>query len=361
MVPIARRNLLADRLPLAIAVGGVAFAVFLIVVILSLYEGFRASEGEFTEDFPADLWVVQQGTADLFRSTSLIDAGLRDEVAEEAGVRQVVRAVGRNMRVELNGSSERIFVFALEDGPAATEAFRSLGYEAAPAPGEIVANDTVAGEGDTVEMGGRVLEVIETYGGGTPFGPYSFVSFSDAESFTRPGYVNYLVVFLADPAMADEVAASFEGSHPEVEVLSGGQLAEYIGEEIDSFLPVITVVLIIAFVVGTAVVSLIIYTATVEKARDYAILKALGASNGRLYRMVLTQSFIVGGLGFIVGVPLAVLVTSYVDDVVPEFLTRLEWRSLVMVLIAVFAMSFVAAYVPTRRISAVDPATVFRA
>jgi putative ABC transport system permease protein len=361
MVPIARRNLLSDRLRLAIAVGGVAFAVFLIVVVLSLYDGFRASEGEFTADFPADLWVVQEGTADLFRSTSLIEGGLREDVAAEPGVAQVVGAVGRNTRVELNGSPERIFVFALEEGPAATDAFASMGYDSPPGPGEIIANDMVAAEGDTIKLGGRTLDVVGTYGGGTPFGPYSFVNYADAASFASPGYVNYFVVFLADPSTAGAVGSSIEASHPELEALTGDRLAEYIGEEIDSFLPVITVVLVIAFIVGTAVVSLIIYTATVEKARDYAILKALGASNGRLYRMVLTQSFIVGGLGFIVGVPLAVLVTSYVDDFVPEFLTRLEWRSMAMVLVAVFVMSFVAAYLPTRRVSAVDPATVFRA
>jgi putative ABC transport system permease protein len=361
MVPIARRNLLADRLRLAIAVGGVAFAVFLIVVIFSLYEGFRASEGAFTADFPADLWVVQEGTADLFRSTSLLEEGLREEVAAEAGVGAAVGALGRNVRVEINGSTERIFVFALEDSPAGADAFVSMGYEAAPGEGEIIANDVVADVGDTVRLGGRDLVVVDTYGGGTPFGPYSFVNYADAQGFAMPGYVNYLVVFMGDRDLAAETAESIEAGQPGVDVLTGDRLAAYIGEEIDSFLPVISVVLIIAFVVGTAIVSLIIYTATVEKARDYAILKALGATNGRLYRIVLMQSFIVGGLGFLVGVPLALLVTSYVDDIVPEFLTRIEWRSLVMVLVAVVLMSFVAAYLPTRRISAIEPATVFRA
>ncbi len=54
----------------------------------------------------------------------------------------------------------------------------------------------------------------------------------------------------------------------------------------------------IAFPVGAAVVSLIIHTATFEKSCDYAVLKALGASNRRLYLVVLSQSFAVGAAGF---------------------------------------------------------------
>jgi hypothetical protein len=66
MVPIARRNLLAEKLRLAIAIGGVAFAVFLIVTIQSLYYGFRSGAGDFARQFPASLWVVQPGIGDTF-------------------------------------------------------------------------------------------------------------------------------------------------------------------------------------------------------------------------------------------------------------------------------------------------------
>ena len=55
MVPIARRNLLSEKLRLAIAIGGVAFAVFLIVTIQSLYYGFRSGAGDFARQFPASL------------------------------------------------------------------------------------------------------------------------------------------------------------------------------------------------------------------------------------------------------------------------------------------------------------------
>lgn len=53
MVPVARRNLFAEKLRLLIAVGGVAFAVFLIVTIQSLYQRMRSRAAEFAQQFPA--------------------------------------------------------------------------------------------------------------------------------------------------------------------------------------------------------------------------------------------------------------------------------------------------------------------
>ena len=49
----------------------------------------------------------------------------------------------------------------------------------------------------------------------------------------------------------------------------------------------------IASLVGTLVVGLVIYTATVERQREYGVLKAVGARNGMLYRVVTLQALIV--------------------------------------------------------------------
>lgn len=362
MVPIARRNLLAEKVRLGIAIGGVAFAIFLIVIVQSLYQGFRSRAGEFARDFPADLWVVQRGMADLARSNSQVADTVQPQVAALPGVRAAIAAEGRLQRISIDGRDDTAFLMAFQAGPAATAAMRNLGYKGLPDPGEIIAHRVIASPGDTVTVNGRALKVIATYGGGIPIGGFSFINYDDAsELFGLPGYTSFIVVFLSDPAQAGAVVSAIHASHPELDVLTSDQLSAYLNQEIDSFLPVLTVLLVIAFLVGAAVISLIIYTATIERARDYAVLKALGASNGRLYRVVLTQSFIVGVAGFAVGVPAASVVATYVERIVPEFLTKLEWTSMVTVLVALVLMSFVAAYVPARRIAQIDPAIVFRA
>ena len=362
MVPIARRNLLAEKLRLAIAVGGVAFAVFLIVVILSLYYGMRSAAGEFAREFPADLWVAQRGLADLATSSSEVPLEVQPEVAALPGVRAAVNARGRFLLVEVNGREDRAFSLAFEEGPVTTLAFQKLGYDAPPGRGQVIAHDSIASVGESIMTAGRTFQVVDTYSGGTPFGGYSFMSYEDAaDLFGIPGYTNFIVLFLADSAQPDLIAAAIRQAHPELDVLTGDEVSRFVGQQVDAFLPVITVILVIAFLVGAAVISLIIYTATIERARDYAVLKALGASNGRLFRIVLSQSFIVGVAGFAIGVPVAAIVAANVERIVPEFLTRLDWQSLVPVLGAIILMCAIAAYLPVRRIAQIDPAAVFRA
>ena len=55
----------------------------------------------------------------------------------------------------------------------------------------------------------------------------------------------------------------------------------------------------IAFVVGVLVVGLVIYTATIERRREYGALKAIGARNRILYRVVTIQALIAAVVGVV--------------------------------------------------------------
>lgn len=58
---------------------------------------------------------------------------------------------------------------------------------------------------------------------------------------------------------------------------------------------------IILLIVATVVIALIIYTMTLEKTRDIATLKIIGAPNSKIVGLILQQSLILGFLGFIFG------------------------------------------------------------
>src|SRR3989304_9258724 len=98
MVPKARKTLLADKPRLLVAVSGVAFAVFLIVLIQSLFLGLRQSAGALIEDLPFQLWVVQDGTFDLYHSTSLIPSQYAGRVSQLPGGASPQSVAGRQTR-----------------------------------------------------------------------------------------------------------------------------------------------------------------------------------------------------------------------------------------------------------------------
>lgn len=58
---------------------------------------------------------------------------------------------------------------------------------------------------------------------------------------------------------------------------------------------------IILLLVATVVIALIIYTMTLEKTRDIATLKIIGAPNSKIVGLILQQSLLLGIIGFTVG------------------------------------------------------------
>jgi putative ABC transport system permease protein len=155
----------------------------------------------------------------------------------------------------------------------------------------------------------------------------------------------------------DEIARRVDGSS----VFTTEEFVEVAEEAARDFLPIIRVITAISFIVGLALLSLTIYSATIERAREYGILKVLGASPWRLYRVVLSQSAIIALLGFSVGVGLAFLFNRVAADVVPEFVTYIRWQDVALALGVTALMTFVASYLPINRVARVDPASVFRA
>ncbi len=116
----------------------------------------------------------------------------------------------------------------------------------------------------------------------------------------------------------------------------------------------------IAFTVGTAILGMVIYTATVERQREYGVLKAVGGKNKHLYRLVIIQGLATAIGGVLLGIGLAQLVTNWIMTIYPKFLIVLELDSVITTSIAGVLMGLLAAILPARQVARLDPAEVFR-
>ena len=116
----------------------------------------------------------------------------------------------------------------------------------------------------------------------------------------------------------------------------------------------------IAFLVGTLVIGLVIYTATVERQREYGVLKAIGARNAVLYGVVATQALIASGAGSGVGAALALAAARLIMQLRPQFLIVIEPGMIGRAILIGLAMALAAALVPARIIAGLTPAEVFR-
>jgi len=118
---------------------------------------------------------------------------------------------------------------------------------------------------------------------------------------------------------------------------------------------------LVSYVVGLLVIGLTIYTATVERAREYGVLKAIGADTTRLAAVVISQAFIGAGLGVVVGIGLSYTVAVLIGTVLPEMQVLIETSALLRELPILALITALAALLPLGRIARLDPMVVFRA
>ncbi len=115
-----------------------------------------------------------------------------------------------------------------------------------------------------------------------------------------------------------------------------------------------------AFIVGALVIGMVIYTATIERRSEYGILKAIGARNGVLYRLVASQAAVAAGSGALLGVGFAFAMGWLVMTAKPQFVVAIEPSAIIATLAAGFVMALAGALAPARAVAGLAPADVFR-
>jgi predicted RNA methylase len=116
----------------------------------------------------------------------------------------------------------------------------------------------------------------------------------------------------------------------------------------------------IAFSVGTAILGMVVYTATVERMREYGVLKAVGAKNRHLYWLVTQQALVVALVGVTLGIGGAWLAAWGIMEAFPRFLVVLRPGMVLPTALTGVAMGLLAALLPARYVARLDPARVFR-
>ncbi len=365
-VPVARRYLFAEKGRFAISVAGVAFAVLLILIVLALYRGMSRT-GQTFREMPGALWVVQDGTSDPFHSVSLIEEPRLDSLEDIPGVAAIVPVLARQMQFEVEGKRTDGRLMALDLPEDAVSA--GLRNHYAPPRGAMIIDETLQrmtglDPGDSASFGDVSL-TVDRVNSRSPeiLFQYVFVNFTDARRiFGVHDVVTYGMVIVEEDADPEAVENAIVASDPALDVLTKDEMADSIRKEMDeTFLPVISILVGIGFVVGAAVVGLTIYTATIERTREFGVMKAVGGSAGFLYRVVLSQAAILTSAGFVVGVLGALGVARLAIEAVPEFATEFRMLDIAGVLAGAVLMAVLASFVPVRRINSIDPASVFRA
>ncbi|TKB09731.1 ABC transporter permease [Desulforhopalus sp. IMCC35007] len=165
-------------------------------------------------------------------------------------------------------------------------------------------------------------------------------------------YVNAVLVQLAPGYQATEVADSIR-RWKRLTVYTRNQMEEIlIGKLIATSAKQIAMFLVILSIVSAAIVAFIIYTLTLGKIREIAVLKLIGTKNRTIAGLIMQQAIALGIIGFVVG---KISATLLMAPIFPKHVL-LEPLDSVIGLVAVILICILASLIAIRAALKVDPA-----
>jgi putative ABC transport system permease protein len=372
MMRLAWKNLVHDRARLVVSLAGVTFAVFLMLLQSGVFFGFARSASAIVDQCPADIWLVSAGARNLEAAWSLDekDVALVRGTPGVAWAHNLIHAFGYLRLKSGEGRWAQIFGFDPATGVGGPPEMVVGRVSDLSKPDTYIVDESSLhllkglSVGDRLENTGRRMELVGLSRGVKSYttNPMLFTSFrtaQDASIFHR-NRTGFIVARVEPGANVDDVVERLRHLD-RFDVYRrddfAGTARDYWIKETGIGLGMgITVVL--GFVVGLVIVGQTMYAATVERIREYATLKALGATNLEVCGVIWAQAALLAAAGYVVGAAAAIVMQHAFAGL--PIAVHLGLPLFAAMLGATLVMCFSASLLSVVRLLRVDPATVFR-
>lgn len=370
MIKLAWRNLIQQPMRFIISTGGVGLAVLLILVMRGVFAGSEEHAVLYMRNQPVELWGMQNGVDNLHMSSSRLSADAVQQIQHFLGVEQAVGVLYASAGVEIADTVIYSYVFGIErDAPFGGPWSLAEG-NVSSSLNEIVIDRDLAQRygltiGDTISILGFPLTITGLSEGA--FGIATNVVFVNKTAMAllmgvSAQSASYVLIQTEAGINVERLAEELNQAIPEANILTQ---AEFIASDQEMIrqmgADILQMMNVLAYIIGVLIIGITVYTAMLERVREFGVLKAIGANTVQLLSTVFAQSFIIAFVGFGAGVVLAYLVSVLVISISPEILILIEpnlWLSQLPVLMIVTG---IASLLPVHQIRNVDPLVVFKA
>ncbi len=210
-------------------------------------------------------------------------------------------------------------------------------------------------------MFGDRLSVSGVFRGGTSVvNSIAFITTDDFAARRGPA-VAYILAGAKPGVSADELQRRLAAALPELTVQTRSRFTREEAALVrDMSADLMRIMSIIGLLIALAVIGLTLFTLTLSKLREHAIVKALGGRTRRLAAVVLAQAAWSVGVAVVAATTLAIALGTVVERANPAITIVIEPGSVERIAVAALVIGAIGAVIPLRRVVAVDPASAFR-
>ena len=346
MINLASRDILHSWGKFVFTGAGLGLLIGVTLTMAGVYRGMVDDAQAMINNAGADLWVVKQDTLGPYAEPS----NIHDDVARDLLGQQGVLAVGNvaylTMQIQQGGKDMRIMLVGVEQGKPGEPAYLVAGrpitrthYEAlADIKTGLTLGERIQIRRHSYTVVGLTRRMVSSSGDAMVFVPLKdaqevqFLKDNDAllnerartaanPAFNRvPGVLDAVLAGQTSSHMVNAVLVriktGFDDQELARQIRRWKHLQAYTQEQMEEILVAkliatsakqIFMFLVILSIVSAAIVAFIIYTMTLNKIREIAVLKLVGAGNQTISGMILQQALGLGLIGFLVGKTAATL------------------------------------------------------
>jgi putative ABC transport system permease protein len=381
---------------------GVGLLVTVVLAMAGIYAGMVKEATAVVDAMNADLWVVQGGTRGPFADASRLDPSVEGRVAAVAGVSSAERYTFQLLQRRLGARDLRFALVGLAwpDGRG-NEVGIVAGRPLAQAHGEMIADASLGfAVGTRLELAEEEYRVVGLTRSAVSSGgePIAFVTIADAQRIALyapadaeisererrlerlrdtdlgraqpqledlavdptwqppavpPPQVNAILVRVSHRARLAEVARHLAAWPDVTTYTTAGQKQLLLEGVVKKARMQIGLFSVILSLTAAVILAMVIYTMTIEKTHDLAMLRLMGAPARRLAAMVVEEAWLLGAVAYLLAIGIG-------DLAFPHFPRRIIITSTIQWLgpIAVALIATVGSGLGVVHASRVDPGKV---
>lgn len=352
---------------------GVGLLLGVVLSMIGIFRGLVDDALVLVRSAGADLWVVESGSRGPFAESSRLPADTRDAVARLAGVAEAGAVTYQTVEAVVGDRAVRLTVIGSEIGRLGGARWITEGRPLARAHFELVADRrTGLRPGDRLRLGRNSFTVVGLTEGQVDSGGNAVVhmTLADAQTLQFELAAGAAARNLAARGLSESthtVNAIVARLHPGVDgagvvaaVTRWKHLSALTQDEqeqilltavVDKARKQIGLFTAVLLAVSTVVIGLIIYTMTMDKVREIATLKLIGAPDRTIVALIVQQALAMGLIGFAMG---AGTITA-VADRFPRRVLLLPEDALALAAVVVMAC-LLASLLGVRLALRIDPA-----
>ena len=373
MASLAVRNLLHDKVRLAVTLTGIIFAVVLVAVQTGLFLGFTTTTSNVIDNSRADLWVVSKGAQYIEVGMPYSEKKLYHTLAVP-GVAEAEKYIVRFSqwkKPDGSNASCEVIGFDPDSDMGGPWQLSEGDVHSLKLPDTVIVDRFYARKlgvthlGQTVEIRDVRARVVGFTEGIRTFttSPLVFTSYKNAQRYSGmdTGQTVYILVKAAAGVAPEQLRRVLAARLTDVDVWTTREFSNMTTHYwMFSTGAGITVIMaaVLGLLVGVVVVAQTIYAATIDHIREFGTLKAMGATNGYIYRIILRQAAISAAIGYGAGISIASMAAASSAHGGANILLPIPVRAGLFGLTLLMCVG--AAMVSINKVTKIDPAMVFK-